>query len=319
MRDRANSALSDVLMSDSLDDGDGDADADVEADSPNTNPSEYSHSADGSIVPEGDQVPSVPTSTEVDEDDLGVAAPGLDKSVASSPLFRLPRELRERIYSYCLSFRYPTLWPADRCSSALQVQLLRTCRTILNEAAPLMYAANMLHFQHPSDCNMFLWAHNPDLGRLVSKIMLQLKDRDVRPLWTPYLGSTTTHRSLLNDYPRLQTLHVKYKSSFILVLGGTLEERFRRWDGDRHLRDLCLSLEGRTPEGCDVKVLVCTRMAGRDVQHLVRAFPEDFTTASRSISDYDEGIIVRTLWRPIFRANVALELEGSPMERIMGP
>ncbi|KAF2423758.1 hypothetical protein EJ08DRAFT_421685 [Tothia fuscella] len=295
MRDRANSAMSDVLMSDPLD---------TEAENPETDLSEYSHDMDQ------------------DPQDYGVSTPIIDKATVASPLFCLPRELRSRIYAYCLSQPYAIPWPSDRCAAGLQVQLLRTCSAIFHEAAPMLYSSNMLHFQHPSDCNMFLWVHNPIVARLVTKILIQVRDKDVRSLWAPYLGSTSVSRSLLNDYPHLQTLHVQLKSSFLLILNANLEERFKRWDMDKHLRDLCLSLEGRTPDTCDVKVLVCTRTSARDVQQLLESFPEDLKKETNvSWRGEDDGsITARTAFRPIFRAQVALELEGTPLlDRIMGP
>jgi hypothetical protein len=300
MRNRANSALSDIIMSDPL--------------SPETVPSEYSYAASNE---EEHQLHS----TELDEEDAPMTASEMDKSIASSPLFRLPRELRERIYAHCLSARYIIFWPTTHLSAGLQPQLLRTCSAILQEAAPLLYSTNTFQFHHPSDCNMFLWAHNPDLGRLVTTMILQARDKDVRSLWSPYLGSTSMSRSLYIDYPHLQTLHVELKSNFMSILQGSLEERFRRWDGDRQLRDMCMALDGRTPEGCDVRILVCTRMVGRDVQHLLKEFPEELGSSMAWRGNRDDSIIARTHWRPSFRPciPVALQLEGLLSERVNGP
>src|SRR5579871_3133400 len=89
----------------------------------------------------------------------------LPKSVATSPLFRLPRELREIIWSYCLVGQWPILWPSETNDTGLAIQLLSVCHTIYNEAAPILYSNNTLNFQHPSDANMFHWAHNERLGK----------------------------------------------------------------------------------------------------------------------------------------------------------
>jgi len=88
----------------------------------------------------------------------------LPKSVAASPLFCLPHELRELIWSHCLVGQWPILWPSETNDTGLAVHLLRVCRTIYNEAAPILYSSNTLNFQHPSDANMFHWAHNERLG-----------------------------------------------------------------------------------------------------------------------------------------------------------
>lgn len=272
-------------------------------DIPDTDPSEYSHDM------------------EEDEPEAEASTPIVDKATASSPLFRLPRELRDRIYHYCLTQDYAILWPSSHCAAGLQVQLLRTCSAIFQEAAPILYTTNMLHFQHPSDCNMFLWAHNPILSRLVTKILIQVRDRDVKSLWTSYLSSTSVSRSLLNDYPHLSLLHVQLKSSFLLMLNLNLEERFKRWDMDKALKELCLSLQDRTPPDCVVKVLVCTRTAGRDVQQLLETFPDDLRR-EHNVSwrgDHEDVIIARTGFIPVHQTQVALELEGTPMDRVLGP
>jgi hypothetical protein len=299
MRNRANSALSDIVMSDPL--------------SPETVPSDYSTSVSGE---EGRQT----ASTELDGEEASAATPEIDKSIASSPLFRLPRELRVRIYAHCLTTHNIVFWPSPNCSAGLQPQLLRTCSAILHEAAPILYSTNTMQFNHPSDCNMFLWAHNPDLGRLVTTMRLQARDKDVRGLWSPYLGSTLS-RSLYMDFPNLQSLHVELKSNFMSALQGSLEDRFRRWDGDRQLRDLCLALEGRTPEDCEVEILVCTRMLARDVQHLLKEFPEELVCTSTWKGNREDGVIARTHCRPSYRPciPVALQLEGLPSERVHGP
>src|SRR5262249_49189831 len=88
----------------------------------------------------------------------------LHKSVSASPLFRLPRELREIIWAYCLVGQWPILWPSQTKDTGLAVHLLRVCHTIYSEAAPILYSNNTLNFQHPSDANMFHWAHNERLG-----------------------------------------------------------------------------------------------------------------------------------------------------------
>jgi hypothetical protein len=140
-------------------------------------------------------------------------------------------------------------------------------------------------------------------------------------MWTNYLGSTSVTRSLLNDYPGLQSLHIQLRSSFLAALNGDLAERFKRWTSDRALRELCLSLEGRTPDGCDVRVLVCTRLVNEDVRLLIEQFPEVLGRVKGADDGNMGRLILRTGWQAIFKACVALEIEGGLGEgsRVMGP
>lgn len=289
LRARANSAASDIVMSDPADAG-----------TPSTDPSSYSEDT-----------------SEVQMVEPEVASvPELTRRNASSILFRLPKELRLRIYSYCLTTKYSVLWPTDRLALDLHPKLLQTCSTIMDEAAPVLYS-NMLHFTHPSDANMFLWAHNPTLGRTVTKLLFQIRDRDVRHFWSEYLGSTRPERSLLNDFPNLRTLHVQFRSGFLHSVGGNLHERFERWEGDRAFRELCLSLEGRVPDACDVRVLVCCRLVLEDARALAMTFPDDLSR----VRDFgtDKRFVVRTEWRKVFRAEAAMEIEGQEQTKFFGP
>ncbi|KAI7564239.1 hypothetical protein KC346_g21572, partial [Hortaea werneckii] len=119
--------------------------------------------------------------------------PQLPASVAGSLLFTLPREIRDRIYTFCLAADNgtPVEWPLapgakNLCS--LQPQLLRTCKTIHDESAPLLYSLNHLVFHHPSDANMFVRAlASPPLARRFTTVVsLHIKATDTR-LWMPYL------------------------------------------------------------------------------------------------------------------------------------
>lgn len=141
--------------------------------------------------------------------------PELPDSVAESPLFVLPREIRDRIYNFCLiaqngwAVEWPTVWNAY----ALQPQLLRTCKIIHNEAAPLLYTLNKMTFHHPSDANMFVRAiTNPMLSRHVASLSLHIKAQDTR-LWMPYLTSRDPSRSLKADFPHLRDLSIRFRSN----------------------------------------------------------------------------------------------------------
>lgn len=144
----------------------------------------------------------------------------LPESVAGSPLFMLPREIRDRIYVYCLTAQngLPVEWPplsGGACSFyALQPQLLRLCRIIYDETAPLLYSLNTMAFHHPSDANMFTRAiAAPALARnYLTSLSLHIKAADTR-IWMPYLTSGDAKRSLKSDFPRLRELGIRYRSN----------------------------------------------------------------------------------------------------------
>lgn len=87
------------------------------------------------------------------------------RSSPEPPFFRLPPEVRDQIYALCLLAPYAILWPALSNDAGIQPQLLRVCKRIYSEAAPLLYH-NQLNFVHPSDANMFIPNHNRELGTL---------------------------------------------------------------------------------------------------------------------------------------------------------
>ncbi|KAK5131468.1 hypothetical protein LTR08_000932 [Meristemomyces frigidus] len=145
--------------------------------------------------------------------------PELPESVVDSALFTLPREIRDRIYSYCLTAQLglPVEWPSlpgAKAAYDLQPQLLRTCSIIHDEAAPLLYSLNIMTFHHPSDANMFVRAiASPALARkFVTHVSMHVKAMDTR-LWMPYLSSTDEHRSLKADFPWAREVGVRFRSN----------------------------------------------------------------------------------------------------------
>jgi hypothetical protein len=146
--------------------------------------------------------------------------PELPESVANSPLFELPREIRERIYAICLSYsdgaHTAVEWPRcplDSDHYGLQPQLLRTCKIISEEATPHLYTLNNLTFHHPSDANVFVRAFSsPIFGRQIAKLSLNIRTSDTR-MWMPYLTSTDEVRSLRADFPNLKELGVRFRSN----------------------------------------------------------------------------------------------------------
>jgi hypothetical protein len=141
--------------------------------------------------------------------------PELPDSVAESRLFKLPREIRDRIYGFCLTAEcgVPVEWPTQWKMYGLQPQLFRTCRIIYEEAAPLLYTLNNMTFHHPSDANMFVRAiSSQDFSRDISSLSLHIKAQDTR-LWMPYLTSRDPNRSLKADFPSLRSLSIRFRSN----------------------------------------------------------------------------------------------------------
>lgn len=141
--------------------------------------------------------------------------PELPDSVADSPLFSLPREIRDRIYGFCLTANagVPVEWPTQWKTYGLQPQMFRTCKIIYDEAAPLLYTLNNMTFHHPSDANMFVRAiSSPHLARDISNLSLHIKAQDTR-LWMPYLTSRDHSRSLKADFPTVRNLSIRFRSN----------------------------------------------------------------------------------------------------------
>lgn len=141
--------------------------------------------------------------------------PELLQPVIDSPLFVLPREIRDRIYAYCLGSESgtPVTWPASQRRHMLQPQLLRTCKIVHDEAGPLLYSINDVIFHHPSDANIFVRAiASPLCPQYMSYLILSITAQDIR-LWMPYITSRDRSRSLKSDYPNLRRLCVRYSST----------------------------------------------------------------------------------------------------------
>lgn len=176
----------------------------------------------------------------------------LPASVAASLLFELPRELRERIYSLCLSvqadndesIRWPT--PGKRQPLGLQPALLRTCKIILSEAAPLLYTLNYFEWTHPSDANIFVRVHaSIRFTRQIARVRLELKATDMR-LWMPYLTSTDDVRSLRSDFPHLRELGIRYQS-IKWQHSRSPEDNLKAWIDDMKLDEMIRGLRSVFP------------------------------------------------------------------------
>lgn len=164
----------------------------------------------------------------------------LPGSVAQSQLFTLPREIRDRIYSFCLVAPNELLvhWPGlSSPRPALSPQLLRTCKIIYSEAAPIAYTANTFAFSHPSDANIFVRAvSSPQYSRAITSVHLHVRAQDTR-LWMPYLTSTDQSRSLRHDLLHLRELTVRYISNK-WQHALPIDTNMRHWSEDRHLDEV---------------------------------------------------------------------------------
>lgn len=161
------------------------------------------------------------------------------ESVSRCLLFTLPREIRDRVYAFCLTARenQAVEWPMGRLALGLAPELLRTCKIIAAEATRALYAENRLAFYHPSDANMFVRAMaSPGHTRWIAHLTLHVRAQDTR-LWMPYLTSTDLTRSLKADFPNLRDLGIQYRSNKWQA-ALPVEANLRHWSEDGRLDEL---------------------------------------------------------------------------------
>ena len=183
------------------------------------------------------------------------APPPLPPSVANSPLFRLPLELREHIYLHLLHSALGFNFPSDHSSTACTPSILRVCRAMHAEATPLLYTTNKLIFSHPSDANMFRRALASELSTYLSTIVLRVKNTDTK-LWTHYFNTHAAERSLVRDYPHLRTLFVRFRGPRFQPLFSA-EQNAVHWLRDPKLHELIPSVRKCVP---DVRIGICVRV-----------------------------------------------------------
>ncbi|ORY13372.1 hypothetical protein BCR34DRAFT_562118 [Clohesyomyces aquaticus] len=129
------------------------------------------------------------------------------KDPAFSLILCLPRELRDKVYTFALASPFPFWWPAATSPKHdVALGLLRVARQIHKEATPILYLANKFLFTHPSDCNIFRVISSPCSSRITSACF-RIREKDLR-LWTTYLGSKQQERSLMADLPNLKSLWI---------------------------------------------------------------------------------------------------------------
>ncbi|KAL5388311.1 hypothetical protein PMIN06_000704 [Paraphaeosphaeria minitans] len=122
-----------------------------------------------------------------------------------SLLLSLPRELRDKVYTFALVSQFPFWWPSPTTPKHnVALGLLSVSRQVHEEAAPVFYAQNKFLFTNPSDCTMFRIIASPYAENTTS-VYFRIREKDVK-LWATYLGSKDPSRSMKHDLPKLKSL-----------------------------------------------------------------------------------------------------------------
>ena len=176
-----------------------------------TEPSSTPPAPHSSDTPMTEDPPQTQPSTDTQLPPSDASNPATIPTAPTKPeretsLLSLPRELRDRIYTFALTSPSPFWWPTQHTSHHLSPALLAVSRAVYHEAAPLLYSSNKFLFTHPSDCNMFRVITSPFSAHMTS-VCFRIREKDLR-LWTGYLGSSSTVRSLRHDLPKLKSLWV---------------------------------------------------------------------------------------------------------------
>lgn len=180
----------------------------------------------------------------------------LPSSVINSPLFRLPLELRQLIYSYTLCSTTSEIpWPASHQTINITAPLLRTCKAVYGESAEVLYTLNNLSFAHPSDCNMFRHALASPFAELLPHFTLRIRAQDTR-LWTSYFNSNAAARSLSRDFPSLRELTIRFKGVRYQPQFSE-EQNALTWLKDPKLQEIILSVRKCINT---VKILVAVKL-----------------------------------------------------------
>lgn len=224
-----------------------------------------------------------------------------EESLPLPPILRLPEELRIAIWNVCLTADNPIQWPDEHLNTALTPALLRVCKSVNREATPILYRTNTLACQHPSDCNMFGWAHSPDHAKTINSIALHIRDQDTR-LWAAYLGSSNIHRSLIHDFPKLHTLNITFRSRYWGNMDGSPLDKFSNWLRDPRLKEMCEILKEATSGDTKIRILAVHRVPVQDMRQLMLSPIREQLSLNRDNSE------ARTNYMRMARADVALAL-----------
>ncbi|KAF2874041.1 hypothetical protein BDV95DRAFT_565287 [Massariosphaeria phaeospora] len=166
-----------------------------------------SNSSDTTMPDAPPLTPARPRQASQSQAIVSPTAPVDSRDPAFSLLLSLPRELRDRIYTFALTSPFPFWWPGTASPThGVAVSLLTVSQQVYDEAAPILYAENNFIFLHPSDCNIFRVISSPYSERITS-VYFRAREKELR-LWTSYLGSKTKDRSLRHDLPKLKSLWI---------------------------------------------------------------------------------------------------------------
>ncbi|KAJ4410037.1 hypothetical protein N0V91_002046, partial [Didymella pomorum] len=171
-------------------------------------PSTSSDSSDTTMLDAPTHVPLTPT--RLRQPSLTMSAPSTQAPTSDpsfSLLLSLPRELRDRVYTFALTSPYPFWWPGQApMKHNVGVGLLQTNKQVYDEAAPVLYTGNKFLFTHPSDCTVFRVVASRHAEGIHS-VYFRIREKDL-PLWTKYLGSKREDRCLKHDLPNLKSLWI---------------------------------------------------------------------------------------------------------------
>jgi hypothetical protein len=282
--------------------------------------SDYSDFEDVELVNSAGKQPS----SDPSYSSINASIPVLPNSVAKSLLYTLPRELRDRIFAYCLTSHdnLPIEWPSLWRPYGLQPQLLRTCKIIRDEAGPMLYTLNAQMFHHPSDANIFVRAFiSPVLGKQITHLNLHIKAQDTR-LWTPYLTSTDPVRSVKADFPALKELSIRYRSNK-WQHQAPIETNMKHWADDSKLdeitnglRHVFLGMENSSESQWSWDPSARLNLAG--------ALPEERQRFERQLYDQvveAQGLqpYVRSNDEPILRVTCACRVHSAHFQELTTP
>jgi len=210
----------------------------------------------------------------------------LPDSVAKSRLFSLPREIRDRIYLFCLTAHEGenVEWPnmPDARPAYMAPQLLRTCKLVYAEAVNVLYTSNRLSFAHPSDANIFVRAISSPIATMTF-LNLHVRAQDTR-LWMPYLTSTDHARSLKADYPSLKELIIRYKSNKWQT-ALPVEANLRHWSEDQRLDEMIKGLGHVFYPVETTELPASTPATQEDFQRYLEANSDAFPTEEASFKE----------------------------------
>jgi hypothetical protein len=228
-------------------------------------------------------------------------------SVAQSPLFRLPKELRERIWEFTLTADRPLLWPnkVKPRANLPSVALLLTCRAIHEEASVALYRMNTMMFRHPSDANMFLYIFNRQYTAHIRHLMLHVQGADVQSIWTGYLSSNVAFRSLKHDFPALRSLDIV----FLAPVHFHSDHHdaitvYRRWISARWITTLTAALQDRVEQDrVKVRVLYMRHTTREQGNALLESNRSDFDLRPAGTP----GPRLRTKWKVSNGCDIAMD------------